>query len=158
MWSVASRDCYDVIAAMNKVEGPQSGLLFAGRALLGVLAFELALDAARWVVSNSDVAAAALTVTAEDLADKWARVRSLRSDVIAHMDTWMQQDTGSQLQVDSGGISVRGELVFGFSEWRRWLDILEPWAVAQGVGNPQTFDETRVAPAKVPIERLRRPK
>lgn len=156
MWTVASRDSYNAIAAQGSVKGARSGLLFAGRALMGVLAFELALDAARWVVANSGPALAALKVSSAELDAEWAKVRSLRSDVIAHMDSWMQHDTGSQLRVDSAGVSVRGDLAFDFSEWLRWLELLEPWALAQGVGDPQPFGETRLAPAKVPIEKLRR--
>ena len=157
MWTVASRDCSDAVSRMDKVEGPRDGLAFAGRALLGVLAFELALEAARWVLANltdgSD-----LPVNAQQLDEEWNRVRSLRSDVVAHLGTWIQDDVDSSLRVDSSGISVRQELVFSFAEWRRWLDILEPWAMAHGKSDHRSASATLTRPPKLPLKSLRRPK
>lgn len=142
---------------MDEAEGPQDGFLFAGRTLIGVLAFELALDAARWTLSDSAAAKSGLSASEEELTAEWARVRALRSDVIAHMDSWIQEDVDASLMVSSMGVSLRGKLEFAFSDWRRWLDILGPWALAQGLADRRPVDEMSIAPAKVALERLRRP-
>jgi len=158
MWVLASRDCYDAVSRMSEVKGPRDGLAFAGRTLLGVLALELALGAARWVVSNTSAAASELEVSEQELAAEWGRVRSLRSDVVAHMETWVQDEVEPFLMVNSSGITVRETLVFEFEAWRRWLDILEPWALTQGQLDRRPVSEASTAPAKMPLQSLRRPR
>jgi hypothetical protein len=146
LWLAASRRRFQDVAGMTEIRGRDDGLKFAGVTLLGILALEQALLAARWVAANSAQATAALPVQEEELNSEWGSVRVLRSSVVAHMDTWITQTPAPSMKVDSQGVHLLDALVFSFAEWRRWLDLLEPWAT-HNMDRPKTSDG---APGKRP--------
>jgi hypothetical protein len=129
LWVAASRRRFEDIAAMTEISGRDDGLKFAGDTLLGILALEQALLAARWVAANSTQASTALPAAPSELDREWGSVRVLRSSVVAHMDTWITQTPAPSMKIDARGVHLRDALVFSFAEWRHWLDLLEPWAI-----------------------------
>lgn len=139
LWLAASRRRFRDVAAMTEIRGRDDGLKLAGDTLLGILALEQGLLAARWVAANSAEATAALPVQEEELNIEWGSLRVLRSSVVAHMDTWITQTPAPSLKVDSQGVHLRDALVFSFAEWRRWLELLEPWA-SHNMDRPKAQD------------------
>lgn len=151
LWLAASRRRYQEIAAMPEIRGRDDGLKFAGDTLLGILALEQALLAARWVAANREDAAAALLTSRDELDNEWARVRVLRSNVVAHMDSWITETPAPSMRVDSSGVHLRDALVFSFAEWRHWLDAVGPWTQRNVIRPKRTEPVPGRRPARISL-------
>lgn len=153
VWLAASRRRLDDIGRMTEVASLEDGLRLAGETLLGVFAFERALESARWVVANSEAARASLPVGEGALDLNWRRVRKVRNAVLAHMDRWILENPSPAIAVDGMGLHLSDGYAFGFAEWRGWLDALEPWASVQLAQPVVVSDDPGRRPARVRLPR-----
>jgi hypothetical protein len=153
VWLAASRRRLQALSTMDRVSGLDDGILLAGEAWQGILAFEQALLCARWVVANDSEAGAALPPVARgDGLDRiWANARAVRNHVLVHFDSWVARDPTAKVVVDSVGLHASNGLALGYAEWNEWLLVLEPWARAQLTRPPRPSHQAAVRPSVIPI-------
>jgi hypothetical protein len=151
----AARRCLERLLGVAVINSVDDGLYFSGETCLGVLALEAGVREARTFTANNDEAMRDCPIPRAELDDLWARLRALRSDVIAHMDTWISTE-GPELQFNGFGVSVRGSLVLPFSDWRTAVQQLEPWARNWGERDTRPVVEVQKRPQSIEIPTLRK--
>jgi hypothetical protein len=146
---MASRRRYDDIVRLGKIASADDGLQFLGDAMLGVLAFEQGLLAARWILANQDSASIPFPADPDRLDELWKRVRGLRSNVIAHMDTWIALPEASFAIDGAGTFTIHGREVLTAPEWAEWIKVIEPWARALSESDRRSAREMERRPGRL---------
>ena len=165
-WTLASRRRLEAVrATAAAVEGdvrgagggPERGgreaLERRGDLLLGIVALDQALTAARWIagaqaelapgapggpviVEQAGQVAGARSVSPVPLDRIEAarqRVRAIRN-LVVHLDDRLAASLPATLDIDAGGLRAsqgRDESYLGFDEWAAWLDALETWLTSE---------------------------
>jgi hypothetical protein len=101
--------------------------------ILGVVALERALEAARWVILNRDDAGALLNAATSlgDFADElevlWLAVKA-RRDRIAHFQSYLTRTGEHGIWVTRAGLRVTGVTgAFSLTTGLMWCSLIEAW-------------------------------
>jgi hypothetical protein len=129
MYLGASRRLLDSVLTLKGQPGAEEAVARTADAMLGVVALESGLDAARRVVVNSPAARADFPPPGESAIDRfYLSVKAVRDDV-AHFDTHIARNPSEMLMVDELGVHTWSGFAVDFDRWRECVDALEPWAL-----------------------------
>ena len=117
------------------VSSIEAGLAVVSEALMGLQALERSVRSARWIAANRDDARDSLAAelgrsghALHDLDTYHWRLWRLRNRVLEHLDEKFFTRDLTSIQVGEDGLQLSDGHVFGFKEWRGWLDVIEGWA------------------------------
>ena len=127
----ASRRLLDAATSRMDFRTGEDGMAFTGDAIIGLLAMEMGLNALRWAVANSRSAADLFPPPGyAEMTRFWARINPLRNYLV-HFDQQISTNPLASLGIDMVGIHAGNGLAVGFAQWRGWLDLLQPWVLAE---------------------------
>jgi hypothetical protein len=123
--------------------------------MLGIVALELALTSARWVVANRDGAAEQLPGTLGDqraqLLAMWHTI-AVRRDALVHPAGWPAfRNMAADIVVGPRSVNIKGFPPLGFDTWRMWTVVLREWS--QRLADDPIADDGRPVEEQAPLRR-----
>jgi hypothetical protein len=154
----ASRRLLESALQRSQPVTAEDGIALMGDALMGLIALDQGLGAARWVVANSAAARAGFPAPGPEALDAfWVRVRLLRNELV-HLDKRsLQNPEVMKIIADQVGLHVASGLAISFGTWREWLDLVEPWAAGEWSHGIPPNTMSAVPPMSIAMPTVRNP-
>jgi len=147
----ASRRLLDAATSRMNFLAGEDGMAFTGDAIIGLLAMEMGLNALRWAVVNSRSTEDRFPPPGyQEMTRFWTRINPLRNYLV-HFDQQISTNPLASLGIDTAGIHAGNGLAVGFAQWRGWLDLLQPWVLAEMLERTEPGTATARAPEWVEV-------